>query len=207
MGWGNGTEWNGNSFNERLTDVSNYTHVTYRVSATDALGAGGTLGIQAYFQTGNFVYQNAGELPLPIDGAFHDLTFSLAGVTDRHNVQFSGLNLFAHANNLVINVDSIVYNTLAGVLGDYNENGVVDAADYNLWRDNLGANIALPNEGVSTGVVDQQDYDFWKLHFGEGTPGAGGVSASAVPEPATILSLLPFAAIGWCYRRRSNARS
>jgi hypothetical protein len=207
MGWGNGTTNASGTFGQRLTDFSNYTHVTYRVSATDALGAGGDLGIQAYFQTGNFTYQNAGELPLPIDGAFHDLTFSLAGVTDRQNVQFSGLNLFAHANDLVINVDSIVYNTIEGVLGDYNENGVVDAADYNLWRDNLGANIALPNEGASTGVVDQEDYDFWKLHFGEGTPGAGGVSTSAVPEPATLLSLLPFAAIGLGCWRRGNGRS
>ena len=207
IGWGNGTNNASGTFGQRLTDFSNYTHVTYRVSATDPLGAGGDLGLQAYFQTGNFVYQNAGETLLPIDGAFHDLTFSLAGITDRKNVQFSGLNLFAHANNLVINVDNIRYDTLAGVLGDYNENGMVDAADYTRWRDNLGANITLPNEGVSPGVVDQEDYDFWKLHFGEGTPGAGSASLAAVPEPATLLSLLPFAAIWLGCWRRGNARS
>ena len=139
IGWGNGTAWNGNSFNERLTDVSNYNRVTYRVSATDPLGAGGTLGLQAYYQTGSFVFQEAGLAGLPIDGQFYDLTFSLNEVTDRQNVQFSGINLFAHPNDLVINVDLVRYETVEGVLGDYNENDIVDAADYTLWRDNLGS--------------------------------------------------------------------
>ena len=191
IGWGNGTVYNGNTFNERLTDVSNYNRVTYRMSATDPLNAGGLLGIQAYYQTGSFqpsaLYQVAGEAALPIDGQFYDLTFPLAGVTDRQNVQFSGVNLFSHANDLVINVDLVRYETVAGVLGDYNEDGTVNAADYTVWRDNLGATIALPNEGVSSGVVDQADYDFWKLHYGEVALGSGGASAAAVPEPAAAL--------------------
>jgi hypothetical protein len=190
IGWGNGTIYNGNTFNERLTDVSNYNRVTYRMSATDPLGAGGMLGFQAYYQTQpqtSYVYQTAGNVEIPIDGEFHDVTFSLSSVTDRNNVQTSGVNLFAHTNDLVINVDRIRYETVEGVLGDYNEDGTVNAADYTVWRNNLGAAIALPNEGASIGVVDQDDYGFWKLHFGEFAPGSGGASVAAVPEPAAAL--------------------
>ena len=39
--------------------------------------------------------------------------------------------------------------------GDYNSNTVVDAADYVAWRDNLGLEIALPQEGpgITAGMV------------------------------------------------------
>jgi hypothetical protein len=56
--------------------------------------------------------------------------------------------------------------------GDYNDNGVVDAADYTVWRDHLGQTTAanaytLPNEfGQSTGVVDMADFNYWKGHLG-----------------------------------------
>jgi hypothetical protein len=71
--------------------------------------------------------------------------------------------------------------TSAGVLGDYNGNGTVDAADYVLWR-NGGP---LMNESASLGTVDQADYDFWRARFGAT---AGSASAqTAVPEPATLV--------------------
>ena len=57
----------------------------------------------------------------------------------------------------------------ANLAGDYNLNGTVDAADYTLWRDTLGA-IVTPfsgADGSGNGVVDQADYDVWKAHFGQ----------------------------------------
>ena len=66
-----------------------------------------------------------------------------------------------------------------GVAGDYNGNGVVDMADYVLWR-NGGP---LQNEINSIGTVDASDYTAWRSRFGD-TSGAGsGLSASQVPEP------------------------
>ena len=58
--------------------------------------------------------------------------------------------------------------------GDYNNNGVVDAADYVVWRKNFGG-TSLPNESASLGVVDDLDYAYWRSRFGETTnpPGAG----------------------------------
>ena len=56
--------------------------------------------------------------------------------------------------------------------GDYNFNGIVDAADYSVWRDTLGSTTDLradssgPTVGTPNGIVDQADYDFWKSHFG-----------------------------------------
>jgi hypothetical protein len=198
IGWGNGTAYNGNTFNERLTDVSNYTHVTYRVSATDPLGAGGLVGIQAYYQTGSFqpsaLFQVAGEAALPIDGQFYDLTFSLAGVTNREDVQFSGINLFAHENDLIMNVDLIRYEMIEGLPGDYNGDGFVDAADYTVWRNNLGGDASVFGPGsrdpMKMGPIDGDDYTFWKNNYGNGS-GSGGLALTpAVPEPASWLLVL-----------------
>jgi hypothetical protein len=108
--WGNGTAWNGNSFNSRLTDLSNYKTMKVTISAMDPTGAGGDLGMRAFFQRGSgFVFQ---EVPspyasLPIDGQFHELSFDLTGQTLMHAVDWTGLDLFAHTNDLVLNVDRI----------------------------------------------------------------------------------------------------
>jgi len=187
ISWYNGTEWGGNSFNERISDYSNYNRLKFRVSATDALDGGGELGVQGFFQTGNFDYQVASELALPIDGQFHDLVFPLGGVTDRINTQNFGLNLFAHTNDLVINVDRVWFDTVEGLLGDYNENDVIDAADYTTWRDAMTAGAtSLPND-PTPGTVDETDFLYWRAHFGESLGSGAGAGQVAVPEPATAL--------------------
>ena len=78
---------------------------------------------------------------------------------------------------------------LAGVAGDYNGDDVVNLADYNVWRNNLGGpGSALQNRGDGiSGVVGADDYDVWKSHFGDSLAGAGGIEVQAVPEPATIV--------------------
>ncbi|HJQ79455.1 MAG TPA: hypothetical protein VJ828_05845, partial [Lacipirellulaceae bacterium] len=59
-----------------------------------------------------------------------------------------------------------------GVAGDYNNNGVVDAADYVIWRKLLGTNTQLQNEGdgVTPGMVTDEDYTTWRTNFGLITP-------------------------------------
>jgi hypothetical protein len=49
--------------------------------------------------------------------------------------------------------------------GDYNDNGVVDVADYVVWRRFRGESIRLPND-PSPGEVDDEDYDTWRDNFG-----------------------------------------
>jgi T5SS/PEP-CTERM-associated repeat protein len=76
--------------------------------------------------------------------------------------------------------------------GDYNHNGIVDAADYTVWRDSLGSTGAgLAADGNINGVIDAGDYAVWKSHFGaHAGSGAGGSANAAVPEPATLLMFL-----------------
>ena len=115
MSWGNGTAWNGNTFNNRTTDLSNYDTVTVRISADDPLDGGGTVGFAMFFQTNNFSFQSveggAGQ-NIIIDGGFQEFTFSLAGLANMNVVDLTGLNLFSHAQNLIINVDNIQFNVV-----------------------------------------------------------------------------------------------
>lgn len=87
------------------------------------------------------------------------------------------------------------YDLPAGVAGDYNGNGVVDAADYVLWR-NGGP---LQNEVATVGSVSPEDYAAWRARFGN-TSGSGAGSGlgagTAVPEPATWL-LMTIAGVVW----------
>ncbi len=77
--------------------------------------------------------------------------------------------------------------TPPGVPGDYNDNGVVDAADYVLWR----KGGALQHEVATIGSNTPEDYTEWRARFGN-PPGSGSAlgEAQSVPEPATIGLLL-----------------
>jgi hypothetical protein len=70
--------------------------------------------------------------------------------------------------------------------GDYNDNGIVDAADYTAWRDALAAAASLAND-LTPSTVDESDFAYWRDHFGESmNSGAGtGASLAAVPEPSS----------------------
>ena len=78
--------------------------------------------------------------------------------------------------------------------GDYNGNGTVDAADYVVWRDTLGASVTAGRgaDGNANGMIDADDYDFWRARFGNYVPDPLGSGSSAVvPEPTAInLALL-----------------
>ena len=79
--------------------------------------------------------------------------------------------------------------------GDYNDDGVVDAADYTVYRDALSSGGSLQNETASPGVVDQADYDAWAANYGASN------SAVAVPEPAGLVIVLTMAVAGVSRRR------
>jgi hypothetical protein len=84
-----------------------------------------------------------------------------------------------------------------GVLGDYNNNGTVDAADYVLWR-NGGP---LQNEGVTPSNTTPEDYDFWRARFGA-TSGSAVASSTAVPEPVALSLAVVLAWVVFNVRRR-----
>ena len=89
-------------------------------------------------------------------------------------------------------IDEVVFSSSSDVslAGDYNNDGVVDAADYTVWRDNLGAAAGtLPND-VDGGVIDTDQYTTWSNNFGAQLPS----STSAVPEPS---ALAVACSLGW----------
>jgi hypothetical protein len=102
-------------------------------------------------------------------------------------------------------------------VGDYNNNGTVDAADYVAWRDNLGSSNPLPNDPIG-GMIGTAQYNQWRAGFGN-SGGGGGPAATAsfvgvdftivasaaggatnVPEPTTCISFM-VAAVLFCARR------
>ncbi len=54
-----------------------------------------------------------------------------------------------------------------GADGDFNDDGSVDAADYTVWRDNLGSTTELPNDSTGELTVGTEQYDLWRANFGE----------------------------------------
>lgn len=193
IGWGDGSGWrnaqpgsptSGNSYNERIADFSNYNRMTVTISAQDSLNPTGTVGIQGVFAASNPDGDSAADpIPatvlasqnLPTDGQYHDLVFDLSSVTFLKNVWQWGLDVAAHPNDIVFNIDNIrLWRT------DYNQNNQWDAGDYVLWRKNPANYLGNPG-----------GYNAWRAHFGDASPGSGSSLASSnVPEPSALVLLL-----------------
>ena len=115
-----------------------------------------------------------------------------------------GLTLTGSASdsfNLTVNGSDVILQSLGSlVAGDYNRNGVVDAADYTLWRDTFGQSVTTGTgaDGVADGAITELDYEFWKGRFGTAATGSG--AGQAVPEPTSII-LLVLSVIGAGCRR------
>ncbi len=92
-----------------------------------------------------------------------------------------------------------------GLDGDFNNDGIVNLADYTLWRDNLGASdeSAINNNGNGGGITSA-DYTVWKNNFGMMSPASGSfVATASVPEPGTLaLCLLAVTWVAVTARRR-----
>ncbi len=67
--------------------------------------------------------------------------------------------------------------------GDYNRDGSVESADYELWRSSFGSTEELGADGNDDGVVDSADYTIWRDALGAG---AGGGRFAVSPEPSSI---------------------
>jgi hypothetical protein len=84
---------------------------------------------------------------------------------------------------------NLQYGTTPVLDGDFDGNGIVDAADYTVWQDNLGLDASILNgNGSGATTVVQADYLLWKTNFGQSA--VTGSAANAVPEPSTLLLVL-----------------
>ncbi len=92
-----------------------------------------------------------------------------------------GVSSFSIGSYTVLTVHPVL--TPIVLDGDYNNDGVVDAADYAVWRDNLGASVTLPGD-TTPGEVTQDDYGVWAANYGSTSP---STNSFATPEPASIV--------------------
>ncbi|MEX2171044.1 MAG: hypothetical protein WD851_17120 [Pirellulales bacterium] len=112
-----------------------------------------------------------------------------------------------YSTTAAASLTTIVRDNLGNILGDYNLNGTVDAADYTVWRNTLGAaGAGLAADGSGNNLIDQADYGVWRSRFGanSGSGAALGTGTdTAVPEPGAwtfITALMAFA--GLLFSRR-----
>jgi hypothetical protein len=129
---------------------------------------------------------------IAVDGVAQNFTdwladrFSLQGLSfevvrsvyrhqDRyHFVAQSGNNASWAGTGYYISIP--VSSTFApAIAGDFSGDGVVDAADYVLWRDQLGANYT------------PADYEAWRTNFGHSAAIGADAPSAAVPEPTSIV--------------------
>lgn len=130
------------------------------------------------FYTGETTF-TAGTGPISLGGAYNNLS----GLEDL-------VFLWTNKQGEVYNARVEYIGDVPAVAGDYNNDGVVNLADYTVWRNNLGAQAGtLPNDSVG-GTIGTAQYDAWKSNFGATASAIGGLSTANVPEPATALLII-----------------
>ena len=100
-------------------------------------------------------------------------------------------------------IEFVAFDPPAGLPGDFNNDGVVDAVDYAVWRDNLGLSDAALNgngTGDASGLVVEADLNLWKSNYG--ATNAPASSSASVPEPSSSLLFL-LGGVAMLYRRRT----
>lgn len=100
--------------------------------------------------------------------------------------------------------NSLVLSVSMALDGDFNGDGMVDLADYTVWRNNLGAgdDSAINNNGDGVDGIDTNDYLVWKQNFGMDNSAASS-SSQAVPEPASLGLMVVIGLLYWRRGRRA----
>jgi hypothetical protein len=131
---------------------------------------------------------------VPAVGNTFDVITTVGGIVNTNMIELHSSDASSYSLSLVggttlrLTATSV---TTPMLTGDFNNNGVVDAADYVLWR-NGG-----PLQNDPTPGVDAGDFNVWRANFGKANPGSAASLAASVPEPATcMLTFVTF--IGAC---------
>jgi hypothetical protein len=123
---------------------------------------------------------------VPSDAGLVDHTFLLFGLVESLDPDFFKDRVFG------------------ALLGDFNRDSAVNAADYADWRANYGSVTDRGADANLDGVIDAADYVVWRKLFGSGGSGA----MASVPEAATLQLVMPLGFIAlWSVMRRPDRRS
>jgi hypothetical protein len=207
----NGSQWTGNWTAAGVTQISFDFRNPSSQDLTIRLAIAGPGG---FFAEGfGDTYSTTAEQFVPSGSSWQNLTFDVSPSAWQYVGQFGGTSIDAalatvtqfrllhHRNPSFTGddiaasflVDNITAEAVVAPSGDYNGNGVVDAADYVIWRKALNE-PAVPAgsgaDGNANGTIDSGDYDFWAARFGNTVPGAGAARVLAVPEPAALVLLV-----------------
>ncbi len=135
-------------------------------------------------------------------GQYVDIT----GVPDGQywlETEVDPLNLLQESNNSN-NTTRVLVNLVVPeptiMPGDFNQDDLIDAADYVVWRKMLGRTVprGTSADGDGDGLIELEDLDVWRAEFGTTASGSGSV----VPEPSAGLILLGLVACCRVRRRR-----
>ena len=169
---------------------------------------------------GSTLVRIVGSDATPLADDVTHIRFDFYAVSDLSGVMrdpFDGVNPFtgvddglaaAFVSPLVREID--VFGALsAPVPGDYDGNGIVDAADYQRWRETFGQTGTQLADGNGNGVVDAADYVIWRNAYAAAGSGASVRSkvASNVPEPGGVLQIVAVLAVVCLSGRHSSPRT
>ena len=147
----------------------------------DASGSGISMGLPVLFFNDTLVEETTnsrGTVRLEIDsqgfGRFSatDVTLGSLFFLQIRRVEFDA----------IVTVEGV-----PGPPGDYDNNGMVDMADYALWRQAIGTVGSQAADGNGDGEVNSADYTIWRDNVGATIFPPSG---TALPEPPVATSLL-----------------
>jgi hypothetical protein len=178
------------------------------------LGANSAAGLANIGRNGIAVFVGSGLLSFQngLDVAASVVAHEIGHNLDLIHTPDGSANLMAGSNGTSQQLDSDQISTALSdtsfpqpfapqLTGDYNHSGVVDAADYTIWRNTLNSTTNLAADGNKSGKIDQGDNTVWKSNFGRTSSGSAGGS-TAVPEPATWIGCLWLAIVLVAVRRQ-----
>lgn len=131
----------------------------------------------------------------PLQGDAFELITAAVVEGEFDNVELSTSMLDEKLTFKIVYESQRVLAVVAPILdGDYNADGMVDAADYTVWRDSFGLTVVPYSgaDGDGDGIVNQDDYQLWANNYGAVIPLAG--ASLSVPEPSSASLLLMFLA-------------
>lgn len=151
--------------------------------ASDRLQITGT----ANFMNGTLEVNHIGDNDLVAGDAF-DLFdfFAVSGELDLITLPQLSAGLTWFDGNIMI--DGTLLVTFEG---DFNGDGAVDAADYTIWREELGT------------LYDSSDYVAWRNNYGAGFAQSSAQSSGTVPEPVALWTMLSAL---WCISSAALSR-
>jgi T5SS/PEP-CTERM-associated repeat protein len=172
--------------------------------AVDLLGAGGLPEAELDVVLGFAPAIGAEFLILDNDGSDPTIGTFANGATVKA-AYAAGLYKFAINYAAGTGNDIALVTHSVSLLGDYNGNGVVDAADYVQWRKTANTAVTPYSgaDGSGNGLVDDEDYLVWRSNFGLTSAAIAAAIESdqraAVPEPPAAVcisaALLTFALV------------